>query len=129
MKLDRSLYDGRELPSPISFRQRSRRTTAVLREGLVGGDDPADLALKLGQRIEDRVTDVTGGRPELSPELSVARRDDLVCYGHSNPDGTFHIPSVPPGVYRVEIEFGPLAGGVDGVSAGARGIVIGATRR
>ncbi len=98
----------------------------ALREGLVAGADPVDLALEPGRRIEGRVTDFTGGRAELSV---VARRGDLVCYGRTNPDGTFHIPSVPPGLYRVEIEFGPLTGGVDGVSAGATGIVIGATRR
>jgi hypothetical protein len=51
------------------------------------------------------------------------------CSGQSNEDGTFRIPSVPPGTYRVEIEYGNFAGGVDGVSAGATGVTIAITRR
>jgi hypothetical protein len=99
----------------------------ALREGLIAGADILEVTLLPGQRIEGRLS----GLPAAdAPETSVvARRGELVLFGSTNPDGTFRIPSVPPGTYRVEIEYGDFKGGVDGVSAGATGVTIAATRR
>ena len=99
----------------------------VLREGLVAGSKVLDLVPQPGRRIEGRLTGLPAGRTE--GWSVVARRGDLVCYGGCAPDGTFRIPSVPPGNYRVEIEFGDFAGGMDGVAAGTTDVTIAATRR
>ena len=99
----------------------------ALREGLLAGTDVLDLALQPGQRIEGRLT---GLPADKAPPLSVvARRGDLVLYGESSADGTFHIPAVPPGTYRVEIEYGDYVGGADKIEAGSVGVSISVTRR
>ena len=99
----------------------------ALREGHVIGAEVLELTLSQGQGISGRLSGLPSG--SVPPLSVVARRGDLVCFGATEPDGSFRIPAVPPGTYRVEIEYGPYAGALDGVDAGATGVSIPTARR
>jgi RNA polymerase sigma factor (sigma-70 family) len=94
----------------------------VWREGVRPTMGSIDVTLEPGTTIRGRLEGAwRDGRGALT---IFARRGPYGISTSVGPDGRFEVRAVPPGTYRVEMDFGPLVGGVDGVVAGAQDVVV-----